>query len=472
MKKKLLTNKISYLEPIDIIILIAIFVMFVLLTAGVSMGTYRYKENQVTLIQDCMEIFAENQKVQFQQFIDNKKAVLEGLAQYSNIYRMDEEQQKEFLKGKSNKLGFHHIFVMRADGTGYYIDEGVIREQKDEPFFHSVMENSTYITEPFYSYEAITMTVSVTIYDKYKRKAGALCGAFELTEIEELFSQNEMFLDGMLWLINREGKYIVSDDINKIYEKTVVYEETNADYSLIEKAFESRSDKVGTIVRDGKEYIAEVTYLPNYDWVIVQCVEKGEIYKDLRYIDLWSYFSIATICIIIIGVVRIIYYWYRYLREVNTDTLTKCNSRIAIQNIMNEIQKDSNNSVALIYFDLNKFKYVNDTYGHDEGDKVLRIFADVLSEVFRKHAHVGRLGGDEFLAVGVGLTEEVVLALCHSVENKLAERSQELNLQYVITTSYGYAIREKGSQLLLDDILAQADENMYQFKQEHRMFDR
>ena len=178
MKKKIINNKISYLKPVDAIILVVVFVMFVVLTIGVSVGTYSYKENQVLLIKDCMNIFSDNQKVQFQQFVDSKVAVLEGLAQYPDIYKMDETMQKEFIKGRSEKLGFHHIFIMRDDGTGYYIDEGVIREQGEEPFYQSVMENEVYITEPFYSSEHITMTVSVTIRDKYKQKVGALCGAF------------------------------------------------------------------------------------------------------------------------------------------------------------------------------------------------------------------------------------------------------------------------------------------------------
>lgn len=472
MKKKNLSNRISYIKPVDAIILIALFVMFVILTIGVSVGTYRYKENQVLLIKDCMNIFSDNQKVQFQQFIDSKVAVLEGLAQYPDIYRMDEEQQRDFIKGRSEKLGFHHIFIMRPDGTGDYIDEGVVRDQKDEPFFQSVMENDVYITEPFYSSEYIIMTVSVTIYDKFRHKVGALCGAFELTQIEELFAQNEMFLGGKLWLINREGQYIVSDDIHKIYSKSIIFDEGDADYSLIQRAFENEADTEGTLIQQGTEYIANVTYLAGYDWVIVQCVEESRIYEDLRYIDWWSYFSIVTICIIIVGVVRITLYWYQSMKEVNEDTLTKSKSRIFMQNLMAQMEKDYRHDIALIYLDLNKFKYVNDTYGHDEGDRILCIFAEVLEEVFRKHGHVGRLGGDEFLVAGVNLSEDEILGLCHIVEERLVERSAELTYDYVISTSYGYAIREKGSHLLLEDILTQADENMYRFKEARKQKER
>lgn len=52
---------------------------------------------------------------------------------------------------------------------------------------------------------------------------------------------------------------------------------------------------------------------------------------------------------------------------------------------------------ALILIDIDNFKYFNDTYGHSNGDKVLKTFADILKKFFRKEDVLGRFGGDEFL---------------------------------------------------------------------------
>ena len=58
--------------------------------------------------------------------------------------------------------------------------------------------------------------------------------------------------------------------------------------------------------------------------------------------------------------------------------------------------------MSVILFDLNKFKLINDEYGHHEGDFVLNRFAEVMQHVFRQSDVIGRLGGDEF---GILLTD-------------------------------------------------------------------
>uniref|UniRef100_UPI004057AF6D hypothetical protein n=1 Tax=Acetatifactor sp. TaxID=1872090 RepID=UPI004057AF6D len=105
--------------------------MFIILTLTVTIGTNRYKENQLALIQDSMNIYAESQKVQFQQFIDDKVVVLQGLAQFSDVYEMDALSQIAFLRGKSKGLGFHHLFLMDRNGRGIYVEE-VLKERSNE----------------------------------------------------------------------------------------------------------------------------------------------------------------------------------------------------------------------------------------------------------------------------------------------------------------------------------------------------
>ena len=126
-KKKVISNKISYIKPIDGCILIAVFLMFLVLIAGVSFGTNRYKSNQVLLVHDSMDILADNQRVQFEQYIDNKVDLLQGLVTFPEIYEMDTVKQGEFIKGRSKALGFHHLFIMKADGMAYYVEEDLCR---------------------------------------------------------------------------------------------------------------------------------------------------------------------------------------------------------------------------------------------------------------------------------------------------------------------------------------------------------
>lgn len=456
------------MKPVDAGVLIVVFVMFVLLIVGMSTGTAQYKRNQVLLVHDSMDILADNQKVQFEQYIDNKVSLLQGLATFPEIYEMDTEMQRAFIKGRSKALGFHHLFIMKSDGMAFYIEENLCRNQKDEQFFKDVMKNNIYITEPFYGADATTMTISVSIYDKNRNKVGALCGAIELKEIQEMFRENRMFMNGKSYLINRRGYYVAAENMDKVYNKVTIYGEAYSEVSLIKRAFEKREDQTGTIIQNHMEYQANVTYLKDFDWAIVQCVETEEIFKDLTYIDAWQYVSLAIVVVIILFVIRITIYWHRSDKKINTDTLTGCSSRAAMQNLLESLNDTEQYDVSVIYLDLNKFKQINDNYGHDYGDKILCIFCDVLVEVFGKNGYVGRIGGDEFMIILLNAKDEEIEELCKEVNERLKARSKELEIDYTISTSYGFATRRRGSKESLDDIVTKADERMYCYKENHR----
>ncbi|MCK7576232.1 MAG: sensor domain-containing diguanylate cyclase [Chromatiales bacterium] len=83
----------------------------------------------------------------------------------------------------------------------------------------------------------------------------------------------------------------------------------------------------------------------------------------------------------------------------NTDALTGLNNRRRFMELLTrhfDRTRHPENAGALLYLDLDGFKPINDQYGHDAGDVVLRIVAERLRRVVREQDHLGRLGGDEF----------------------------------------------------------------------------
>lgn len=467
-KQENVKHKIQYIKKIDAIILSVVFVMFIVLIIGLWVTTQHYKDKQLYQIQDSMDIISDNQKTQFEDYIADKVKRLQGIATFQEISGMNADKQSKFLKGRSDEFGFHHIFIMDLEGNGYYFDEGVTRNQKDEPFFKNVMNNHTYITEPFYGQYEAYMTVCVSIFSPSGDKVGALCGAVELNTMRNVFVETRTVIDGEMFLVNRDGAYVAADDMQLVYNKVCIFDEERSDYSLVETAFETKADKTGIIIRGGKEYQADITYLKNYDWAIVQCIETEVIYEDLENIDIWMNFSIIIVFIILLCVARIAIYWRRSEKRINTDTLTGCYSRLAMENLIEKLERDRHHQITVVYMDLNKFKLINDTYGHDMGDTVLCVFSKVLMEVFAKKGNVGRMGGDEFMIVLLNVSEQELLSYCDRTAGRLREESDKLKLSYVISTSYGYASRAKGSDEPLSNIINMADERMYRYKEEHR----
>ena len=129
---------------------------------------------------------------------------------------MDTSVQEEFLKGRANRAGFSHFFVVDLEGQGYYFDEELTRDHRSEQFFEWLTEYGTFVTPPFYTQDKAISTLSVPIYDNKRNKVGYLCGALNLFQIREVFSDNEFILDGEWFLVNTEGVYMVHSDMRKV----------------------------------------------------------------------------------------------------------------------------------------------------------------------------------------------------------------------------------------------------------------
>lgn len=448
----------------DAIILLFLILLLITLTTTVMMSSIKSSQKQIQLIIDNLEVYSKNQQTHFLQYIDNKISFLNGLTQYPQINQMIPHQQRSFLKNKSEEFGFDYIFVIDNAGTGYYFDDGKYLNHSNDDFFKDIIYHDVFISEPEIKEDNITYTFSVSIY-KDDAKRGVLCGAVLYNDIARIFADTTLPMQGQSFLLNRDGQYLVSEDTSKVTNRLSIYEEVQSDTTLIQKAFETKTNQSGTIRIQDREYTACITYLPSLDWSIVQCIDNHEIQKELHFLTVWRICFFVVIGLIIFCILKIVIYWNQSITKLNTDALTKCSSRIAMQSFIEQLEHENNKNIAIIYFDLNKFKYVNDTFGHDEGDRILVIFSNILMETFDKFAKVGRMGGDEFLAIAIDVDKSKIEELANEVNIRLQEKCKELQLPYKVSTSYGYALRLPNDSALLYDIMKQADKNMYKFKE-------
>ena len=124
-----------------------------------------------------------------------------------------------------------------------------------------------------------------------------------------------------------------------------------------------------------------------------------------------------------------------------------------------------NTGVAALYFDVNKFKAINDTYGHGVGDEILQVVAQRLRSAVSADDVVARLGGDEFLV----LVFEDQASAVDVIIDRLRRRLQEpvaVSAGHVldISASIGKSFTS-GPVLKLDDLLRDSDHAMYEAKQ-------
>jgi diguanylate cyclase (GGDEF)-like protein/putative nucleotidyltransferase with HDIG domain len=128
--------------------------------------------------------------------------------------------------------------------------------------------------------------------------------------------------------------------------------------------------------------------------------------------------------------------------------------------------KREHTTVAVMECDLNGFKEVNDRYGHLAGDKVLKLFANLMREVCREYDYTARMGGDEFVILApnmapVSVNERTILL------NAMAQRAgREICGKDILSLSLGVAFYPQDGQDA-EQLLAEADKRMYAAKQIH-----
>ncbi|WP_457745756.1 putative bifunctional diguanylate cyclase/phosphodiesterase [Sulfurimonas sp.] len=126
--------------------------------------------------------------------------------------------------------------------------------------------------------------------------------------------------------------------------------------------------------------------------------------------------------------------------------------------------KRSNEKFAVIFLDLDNFKNINDSRGHDFGDKILQHVSEVLLHVVRDNDIVSRLGGDEFVIVLPELVDDTrVIDIAKRIQEKLCEPIIIDNYKYVVTASMGITMYPKDGKDATT-LLKNADIAMYKSK--------
>ena len=123
-------------------------------------------------------------------------------------------------------------------------------------------------------------------------------------------------------------------------------------------------------------------------------------------------------------------------------------------------------SLAVLVCDIDGFKQINDSFGHLEGDKLLREFTIRLKDICRGYDYVARMGGDEFVITAPGLTPEAATEKADRLNRAAIESGRHVCGRDLITLSVGTAFcPEDGTDV--ERLLAEADRRMYSMKQVH-----
>lgn len=162
------------------------------------------------------------------------------------------------------------------------------------------------------------------------------------------------------------------------------------------------------------------------------------------------------------------------LQQATTDLLTSLSNRRGFELLARHtlrICRRVNKSATLLFFDLDRLKWINDTYGHGEGDRALTTFAQGLLEVFRESDVIGRLGGDEFVVLLTGASSEIAMVAIERLNAWVSAHNSLLKEDCQIQFSVGQIQFDAARHRTIEDLVAEADAAMYANKNASRQQD-
>ncbi|WP_419769543.1 MAG: GGDEF domain-containing protein [Candidatus Marinarcus sp.] len=157
-------------------------------------------------------------------------------------------------------------------------------------------------------------------------------------------------------------------------------------------------------------------------------------------------------------------------KESATDHLTGLLTRRSYEKEIKRVESDftrNNKEFAVVFFDIDHFKKVNDTYGHDAGDSILKTFAKILQSQTRETDVLCRYGGEEFVAVVQFKLKRELLGYLKRIksiveQNKFVHENKKIHISF----SAGVALRNKYK--IYEDAVHKADELLYEAKKSGR----
>jgi diguanylate cyclase (GGDEF)-like protein len=227
----------------------------------------------------------------------------------------------------------------------------------------------------------------------------------------------------------------------------------------------------------------------DYIWGSKKIIDASQISSDVQFSNqrwhisiqakhnfatLWNDYGIALIISILIGAaIYSIFVAYMYKSQlVKTDLLTKTLNRLEFQRRAENAFKNGSQPCALLSIDLNKFKYVNDTYGHLAGDEMLIHAAKKMQSAVREGDLVARVGGDEYAILLRDVRDEqhvdsIIARLKELTKQKIKVGDTEVS----VGISVGYALfPSDGTEY--KELYHIADQNMYNDKAKNHAADR
>jgi len=502
-------------------LLIGLVSLAVLLTSTILLIA-SYESKRQSLIDTTLHLNYTNAN-KMSQTIDSLFRSMRTSLQYSakalsGIDEMSIVQRNEYLEiMRNSSSNFNSMIIADEKGmiqtvapeklgsTGKYM--------KSEAGRAAIASQAPYLSEPYAtSTGRLILLMSQPIFDQEGVYQGVIAGTIYLQDhniLNMIFaSNNTEASDSYYYIIGSDGKLIFHPDIGRIGEDVTANE-------VVQKLMQGKSGQEPVVNTKGKKMLAGYSNVPANGWGVVVSSSVDVMYEQLNnHIRSILWYMLLPFVILLLAVICIAHglaspfvylanlvsrigkeeivlperkpHWNReadlltttvlmaladlqkhteqLTHEAMTDSLTGLTNRRKFENTMGQ-WIDAGTSFSLIVMDVDKFKFVNDTFGHQAGDDVLRQVAKVISSSVRPGDICCRYGGEEFVVLLAKATAKEAFQVAERVR-KAVERGDVASVT-PITVSQGIAHFPSHADSA-DPLFHLADQALYHAKETGR----
>lgn len=386
---------------------------------------------------------------------------------------------RKYLRTIKEKYDFFSVFFVSEKTGNYYHYKGILKKisAKDphdvwyDRFKKMNREYDLDVDTDQAGGNRLTIFINHRLNDYKGNLLGVTGVGLNLERITDMIRSHNNLYGCSIYLTNRAGTFQVHSD-SALIEKANIRSIPGLSETADRILSGSGESAMHEFESGGKKFLLTSRIIPEFDWFLfVQIDEQSRMQSIIKNIKTNIAFGIViSLLVLSIAIITVNYFQTKITQMAVTDELTGAYNRKEFESHFRKAAYASQRNrepFSIIIFDIDDFKNINDSRGHNEGDRVLKTISDIASGSKRLTDLLVRWGGDEFILLTPGGTAESALA-AERLRKLVAdhdftpERPVNGKTKFQVTISCGVSGYVKGDTI--DSAVSRADAALYRAK--------
>lgn len=385
----------------------------------------------------------------------------------------DASRMTSYLAQIQKKYNTITAFFVSENTRLYYHPSGVLKKvseaNKDQSWYFQA-KNSPHpyvinIDRDTADQRRLSIFVNYRIEDKSGHFIGIIGVGLSLQTVVELIENYQKRYGREIYFVNRQGDVMLR---SSQYKSDLHLQNKDGLQKAFLQILTSPSASLSFKTRNGSTLYLNSRLVPEFDWYLIveQVNDPSSDRIETAFIINMAVALFISIVVLLLGHLAMRNYHDRLEAMATQDKLTGAASRQVFEFYFKQAVarcKRREEAMTLALLDIDMFKQINDTYGHQAGDRVLTRIAELIKSHVREEDVVCRWGGEEFLLLLAGCDLDRAREISETIRAAVAGLQFHFNNQIVrVTISIGLAEMHQGETM--GQVVERADHHLYQAK--------